>query len=34
MSLQTPSLPAARAKRDRWFSEIQGQSYEGPSFCN
>jgi adenylate cyclase len=23
MSLQTPSLPAARAKRDRWFSEIQ-----------
>jgi hypothetical protein len=22
-SLQTPSLPAARAKRDRWFSEIQ-----------
>jgi hypothetical protein len=23
VSLQTPSLPAARAKRDRWFSEIQ-----------
>ena len=23
MSLQTPSLPAARAKRDCWFSEIQ-----------
>jgi len=23
MSLQTPSLPAARAKRDHWFSEIQ-----------
>lgn len=22
MSLQTPSLPTARAKRDRWFSEI------------
>jgi hypothetical protein len=24
MSLQTPSLPTARVKRDRWFSEIQG----------
>jgi hypothetical protein len=23
LSLQTPSLPAARAKRDRWFSEIR-----------
>jgi hypothetical protein len=24
MSLQTPSLLTARAKRDRWFSQIQG----------
>jgi hypothetical protein len=24
VSLETPNLPTARVRRDRWFSEIQG----------